>query len=47
VEYVAEGGYLRVYDTQTDTLLENTNYIPTGTIVITGIVTDIKAIDFF
>src|ERR1700691_460799 len=47
VEYVAEGGYLRVYDTQTDTLLENTNYIPTGTIVITGIVTDIKAMDFF
>lgn len=47
VEYVAEGGYLRVYDTQTDTLLENTQYIPTGTIVITGIVTDVKAIDFF
>lgn len=47
VEYVAEGGYLRVYDTQTDTLLENVQYIPTGTIVITGIVTDVKAIDFF
>jgi hypothetical protein len=47
VEYVAEGGYLRVYDTQTDTLLENTQYIPTGTIVITGIVTDIKSVDFF
>jgi hypothetical protein len=47
VEYVAEGGYLRVYDTQTDKLLENTNYIPTGTIVITGVVTDVKAVDFF
>jgi hypothetical protein len=47
VEYVAEGGYLRVYDTQTDTLLENTQYIPTGTIVVTGIVTDVKAVDFF
>jgi hypothetical protein len=47
VEYVAEGGNLRVYYTLSDTLYENTSYIPTGTIVITGVVTDIKAIDFF
>ncbi|MFZ0199101.1 MAG: hypothetical protein WB523_17890 [Candidatus Sulfotelmatobacter sp.] len=45
-EYVAEGGNLRVYDTTTDTLLD-TDYITTGTIVITGVVTDVKAIDFF
>ncbi len=45
-EYVAEGGNLRVYNTTTDTLLD-TDYITTGTIVITGIVTDVKAIDFF
>jgi hypothetical protein len=47
VEYVAEGGNLRVYDTQTDTLLENQDFISTGTIIITGIVTDVKAVDFF
>jgi hypothetical protein len=45
-EYVAEGGNLRVYDTITDTLLDTT-YITTGTIVITGVVIDVKAIDFF
>jgi hypothetical protein len=47
VEYVAQGGHLRVYDTLTDTLLENSDFIPTGTIVITGVITDVKAIDFF
>ncbi len=47
VEYVAEGGNLRVYYTLTDTLYENEQYIPTGTIVITGVITDVKAIDFF
>jgi hypothetical protein len=46
VEYVAEGGNLRVYDTQTDTLLDN-SYISTGTIIITGFITDVKAVDFF
>jgi hypothetical protein len=46
VEYVAEGGNLRVYHTITDTLLEN-DYISTGTIVITGVITDVKAVDFF
>jgi hypothetical protein len=46
VEYVAEGGNLRVYDTQTDSLLLN-DYIETGTIVITGFITDVKAVDFF
>jgi hypothetical protein len=45
-EYVAEGGNLRVYDTITDTLLDTT-FITTGTIVITGVITDVKAIDFF
>jgi hypothetical protein len=46
VEYVAEGGNLRVYDTQTDTLLEN-SYISNGTIVVTGLIIDVKAVDFF
>ncbi len=46
VEYVAEGGKLRVYDTQTDTLLEN-DFISNGTIVITGVIIDVKAVDFF
>ncbi len=49
VEYVAEGGNLRVYDTLTDSLLvETTNNITeTGTIIITGYIIDVKAIDFF
>jgi DNA-binding beta-propeller fold protein YncE len=46
VEYVAEGGQLFVYDTQTDVLLI-TDYIEQGTINIVGYVDDIKAIDFF
>jgi hypothetical protein len=46
VEYVAQGGNLRVYDTTTDKLLEN-SFIPTGTITVTGVITDVKAIDFF
>jgi hypothetical protein len=46
VEYVAEGGRLRVYDTTIDSLLLDT-YITTGTIVITGDVIDVKAVDFF
>ena len=46
VEYVAEGGNLRVYDTLTDSLLIN-SYIETGTINITGQIIDVKAIDFF
>jgi DNA-binding beta-propeller fold protein YncE len=45
-EYVAEGGNLRVYATTSDTLLI-TDYIETGTIVITGIITDVKSIDSF
>jgi hypothetical protein len=49
VEYVAEGGNLRVYDTLIDSLLiESTNNITeTGTIIITGYIIDVKAIDFF
>jgi hypothetical protein len=46
VEYVAEGGNLRVYNTQTDTLLIN-DYITTGTIVVAGSIIDVKAVDFF
>jgi hypothetical protein len=49
VEYVAEGGNLRVYNTLIDALLvETTNNITeTGTIIITGQIIDVKAIDFF
>jgi hypothetical protein len=47
VEYVAEGGNLRVYDTDLDVLLENQDYIPTGTIPIVGLVIDLKEIDFY
>jgi hypothetical protein len=47
VEYVAEGGNLRVYDLFTDALLPPNQYIETGTIIITGYITDVKAIDFF
>jgi hypothetical protein len=47
VEYVAEGGNLRVYDTDLDILLENEDFIPTGTIPIVGVVIDVKEIDFF
>ena len=46
VEYVAEGGTLRVYDTLIDALLEN-SINPTGTITTTGKIIDVKAIDFF
>ena len=46
VEYVAEGGSLRVYDTTRDILLIN-DYLPQGNINIVGYVGDVKAIDFF
>lgn len=46
VEYVAEAGNLRVYDTTIDALLIN-QYIETGTITVTGQVADLRAIDFF
>ena len=46
VEYVAEGGNLRVYDTTRDVLLIN-DFLPQGNIDIVGYVGDIKAIDFF
>jgi len=46
VEYVAEGGSLRVYDTTKDVLLLD-SIISTGTITITGQIIDVKAIDFF
>jgi hypothetical protein len=49
VEYVAEAGNLRVYNTLIDALLvETTNNITeTGTIIITGQIVDVKAVDFF
>jgi hypothetical protein len=47
VEYVVEGGELRVYDTLIDALIPANDYIETGTILITGYVIDTKAIDFF
>ncbi|HYM74642.1 MAG TPA: hypothetical protein VE377_01585 [Candidatus Dormibacteraeota bacterium] len=46
VEYVAEGGLLRVYDTTKDILLID-DFLPQGTINIVGYVGDVKAIDFF
>ena len=46
IEYVAEGGFLRVYDTTKDILLIN-DFIETGTINIVGYVGDVKAIDLF
>lgn len=46
IEYVAEGGNLRVYDTTRDVLLIN-DFLPQGTINIVGYVSDVKAIDFF
>ena len=46
IEYVAQGGALRVYDTTTDALLI-TDFIPEGTVEIVGYVGDVKAIDFF
>ncbi|HEY6337195.1 MAG TPA: hypothetical protein VIW68_01755 [Candidatus Sulfotelmatobacter sp.] len=47
VEYVAQGGNLRVYNTDLDILLLNADFIPTGTIPIVGVVVDVKEIDFF
>jgi DNA-binding beta-propeller fold protein YncE len=46
VEYVAEGGNVRVYDTTIDKLLIN-DFVTTGTINIPGKMIDVKAIDFF
>jgi hypothetical protein len=47
IEYVAEGGKLRVYDTQIDSLIPANDYIQTGTIIIPGQIIDVKAVDFF
>lgn len=46
IEYVAEGGVLRVYDTTKDILLIN-DFVPQGVINVIGFVGDVKAIDFF
>ena len=47
IEYVAEGGNLRVYDTTIDSLELPNTYIETGTIIVPGRVIDVKAVDFF
>jgi hypothetical protein len=47
IEYVAQGGNLRVYNTVNDQLYINSDFLPTGTIDIVGYVGDVKAIDFF
>jgi hypothetical protein len=47
VEYVAEGGALRVYKIPQDILYINYDLLPQGTIDIVGYVGDVKAIDFF
>lgn len=46
IEYVAQGGYLRVYDVTQDILLI-TDFIPQGTIQLVGYVGDVKSIDVF
>jgi hypothetical protein len=46
VEYVAESGHLRVYDTTKDILLID-SFISNGTVSTPGQITDAKAIDFF
>lgn len=48
IEYVAQGGHLRVYTTYSyqDGLLIN-DFVPQGTINIVGLIGDVKAIDFF
>ena len=46
IEYVAEDGELRVYDTTKDILLIN-DFVPQGTINIVGFVGGVQAIDFF
>jgi hypothetical protein len=47
IEYVAEGGNLRVYNTRLDILYINSVLLPLGSIDIIGYVGDVKAIDFF
>ena len=47
IEYVAEGGDLRVYDTEHKDILLINNFVPNGSINIVGYVGDVKAIDSF
>ncbi|HEV2402343.1 MAG TPA: hypothetical protein VGS27_35770 [Candidatus Sulfotelmatobacter sp.] len=47
IEYVAEGGNLRVYDTIHGDILFIDVFLPQGTIDVVGYVGDVKAIDFF
>jgi hypothetical protein len=46
IEYVSEGGNLRVYDTTRNVLLID-QFLPNGTINIPGYVKDVRAVDFF
>ena len=46
VEYVAQGGNLRVYDITKDILLIN-QFVPEGSIDVVGYVGDVKSIDYF
>jgi len=46
VEYVAQGGDLRVYDVTQDILLIN-DFVPQGIVGIVGYVGDVKSIDLF
>jgi len=47
IEYVAEGGNLRVYDTEHNDILLINYFVPQGSIGIVGYVGDVKAIDAF
>lgn len=47
IEYVAQDGNLRVYNTVNDQLFINADFVPNGTIDVVGYVGDVKAIDFF
>lgn len=47
IEYVAQDGNLRVYNTVNDRLYINADFVPNGTIDVVGYVGDVKAIDFF
>ncbi len=46
-EFVAQGGNLRVYSTQTDQLIISNPYLTNGTVLINGLVYDVRAVDFF
>jgi len=47
IEYVAEDGNLRVYDTEHNDILLINDFVPEGTVGIVGYVGDVKAVDAF